>query len=63
MSPRYFSKLNRNRLLEQRQTESLNELEDKIGHAVSFAFSPVVHPVKTWRGLVKFFRPKDRQSS
>jgi hypothetical protein len=60
MSPRYFARLWSGEL---RQSQREREMEEKIEHAVAFAFSPVRHPVKTWRDIIKFFKPKDRQSS
>jgi hypothetical protein len=60
MTPHRFADLFRNN---RRQSERERELEIKIEHAVAFAFSPVRHPVKTYRGILRFFRNKDRQSS
>ena len=59
MSPRYYSKF----VYGRRQSQREREVEEKVEHAISFAFSPVRHPVKTWRDVIKFFKPKDRQSS
>lgn len=60
MSPRYFSRF---RSGEFYQSQREREVEQRVEHAVSFAFSPVRHPVKTWRDIIKFLKPKDRQSS
>jgi hypothetical protein len=59
MSPRHFSKLFASGC---RQSEREAELEQKIEHAISFAFSPVTHPRKTWSKLKRVFTNHNRQS-
>jgi hypothetical protein len=59
MSPRHFSKLFASGY---RQSEKEREIEAKIEHAIAFAFSPVVHPVKTWGNLKRVFKRYRRQS-
>jgi hypothetical protein len=51
MSPHHFAKLNRSR---QSQTE--REIEERVEHALSFAFSPVRHPVKAFRDIKRLFK-------
>lgn len=60
MTPHRFADLFKN---QRRQSQREREMEEKIEHMVAFAFSPVRHPVKTWRDIINFFKPKDRQSS
>jgi|694.fasta_scaffold02115_52 hypothetical protein len=57
MSPHHFAKLNRSR---QSQTE--REIEERVEHALSFAFSPVRHPVKAFRDIKRLFKRGQRQS-
>jgi hypothetical protein len=57
MSPRHFSNA-----MFRRQSQKEREMEEKIEHAVSFAFSPVLHPVKTVRDIKRFFKRGQRQS-
>jgi hypothetical protein len=45
-----------------RQSQAEKEFEEKVEHAISFAFSPVVHPVKTYRSVRKIFGRGPRQS-
>lgn len=59
MSPRHFSKLF---AAGYRQSEREAEFEKKVEHAISFAFSPVVHPVKTWGKLKRVFTNHRKQS-
>jgi hypothetical protein len=59
MSPRHFSRI-WGGFYRQSQTEK--EFEEKVEHAISFAFSPVVHPVKTYRSIRKIFGRGSRQS-
>jgi hypothetical protein len=59
MSPRHFSKLFASGY---RQSEREAEFEKKVEQAISFAFSPVVHPVKTWGKLKRVFTNHNRQS-
>jgi len=59
MSPRHFSKLFASGY---RQSEQEAAFEKKVEHAISFAFSPVVHPVKTWGKLKRVFTNHNRQS-
>jgi hypothetical protein len=57
MSPHHFARLTRSR---QSQTE--REFEERVEHALSFAFSPVRHPVKALRDIKRFFKRGQRQS-
>ena len=59
MSPHHFSKLFASGY---RQSEREREFEEKVEHAIAFAFSPVVHPVKTWGKLKRVFKRDPRQS-
>ena len=60
MSPRHFSKMWSNSRLSQSQRE--REMEEKIEHAISFAFSPVRHPVKAVRDIKRLLKRGQRQS-
>jgi hypothetical protein len=44
------------------QSQREREMEEKIEHAISFAFSPVRHPVKAVRNIKRFFKRGQRQS-
>ena len=57
MSPHHFSKA-----MFRRQSETEREMEAAIEHALSFAFSPVRHPVKALRDIKRFFKRGQRQS-
>lgn len=57
MSPRHFS-----RAIFGRQSQIEKEFEAKVEHAIAFAFSPVVHPIKTWGKLKRVFKRDPRQS-
>jgi hypothetical protein len=57
MSPRHFSKA-----MFSRQSQKEREMEEKIEHAISFAFSPVLHPIKAVRDIKRFFKRGQRQS-
>jgi hypothetical protein len=57
MTPHHFARLSRSR---QSQTE--REIEERIEHALSFAFSPVRHPVKALRDIKRLFKRGQRQS-
>jgi hypothetical protein len=57
MSPRHFSKA-----MFSRQSQTERELEEQIEHAISFAFSPVRHPVKAVRDIKRLFKRGQRQS-
>lgn len=59
MSPRHFSKLFS---AGYRQSQQEREFEEKVEHAIAFAFSPVVHPVKTWGKLKRVFTNYRKQS-
>lgn len=59
MSPRHFSKLFS---AGYRQSQKEREFEEKVEHAIAFAFSPVVHPVKTWGKLKRVFTNYRKQS-
>jgi hypothetical protein len=45
-----------------RQSEKEREFEKKVEHAISFAFSPVVHPVQTVNNLKRVFKRYRKQS-
>ena len=57
MSPRHFSKA-----MFSRQSQKEKEMEEKIEHAISFAFSPVRHPAKALRDIKRLFKRGQRQS-
>jgi len=57
MSPRHFSKA-----MFRRQSEKEREMEAAIEHAISFAFSPIRHPVKAVRNIKRLFKRGQRQS-
>ena len=57
MTPHHFSRIGRGR---QSQTE--REIEMRVEHAISFAFSPVRHPVKALRDIKRLFKRGQRQS-
>ena len=57
MSPHHFSRLTRSR---QSQTE--REFEERVEHALSFAFSPVRNPAKALRDIKRLFKRGQRQS-
>ena len=57
MSPRHFSKA-----MFSRQSEKEREIEAAVEHAISFAFSPVLHPVKAVRDIKRLFKRGQRQS-
>lgn len=57
MSPRHFSKA-----MFSRQSEKEREIEAAVEHAISFAFSPVLHPVKAIRDIKRLFKRGQRQS-
>jgi hypothetical protein len=57
MSPRHFSKA-----MFRRQSQKEREMEAAIEHAISFAFSPVMHPIKTWGNLKRVFKSNRNQS-
>ena len=57
MSPRHFS-----RAIFGRQSQIEKEFEAKVEHAIAYAFSPVLHPVKTWAKLKRVFTRYRRQS-
>jgi hypothetical protein len=59
MSPRHFSRLLASGY---RQSEKEREFEKKVEHAISFAFSPVVHPVQTVSNLKRVFKRYRKQS-
>ena len=53
MSPRHFSKIWGGHAS---QSQREKEIERKVEHAVSFAFSPVRHPVKAVRDIKRLFK-------
>lgn len=57
MSPRHFSKA-----MFSRQSQKEREIEAAVEHAISFAFSPVLHPVKAVRDIKRLFKRGQRQS-
>ena len=57
MSPRHFSKA-----MFRRQSQKEREMEAAIEHAISFAFSPVMHTIKTWGNLKRVFKSNRKQS-
>lgn len=60
MSPRHFSRIWSGNFY--RQSDKEREVEERVEHAISFAFSPVVHPVKTWGKLRRVFTRYTKQS-
>jgi hypothetical protein len=44
------------------QSQREKEIEEKIEHAISFAFSPVRHPIKAVRDIKRLFKRGQRQS-
>lgn len=60
MSPRHFSRIWSGNFY--RQSEKEREFEEQVEHAISFAFSPVIHPIKTWGKLKRVFTNHNRQS-
>jgi len=46
----------------RRQSQAEREMEEKVEHALSFAFSPVRHPIKVSKNILRFFKRDKRQS-
>jgi hypothetical protein len=57
MSPRHFTKA-----MFSRQSQAEREMEERVEHAISFAFSPVRHPIKVSKNILRFFKRDKRQS-
>lgn len=59
MTPHHFANMFNGR---RRQSQTEREIEQRIEHAISFAFSPVRHPVKAVRDIKRLFKRGQRQS-